>query len=40
MIFASYEVMGIADIEVFYNKQRKHSANGYIAPLKYEQLVA
>lgn len=24
-------------IEVFYNRQRKHSTNGYLAPLKYEQ---
>ena len=24
-------------IEVFYNRQRKHSSNGYLAPLKYEQ---
>jgi transposase InsO family protein len=24
-------------IEVFYNRQRCHSANGYLAPLAYEQ---
>ena len=24
-------------IEVFYNRQRKHSTNGYLSPLKYEQ---
>jgi len=27
-------------IEVFYNRQRKHSTNGYLAPLKYEQQLA
>ena len=27
-------------IEVFYNQHRKHSTNGCIAPLKYEELVA
>ncbi len=27
-------------IEVFYNRQRKHSANGYLAPFKYEQKLA
>jgi len=25
------------DIAVFYNRQRGHSANGYLAPLAYEQ---
>ena len=25
-------------IEVFYNRQRLHSANGYLAPLVYEQV--
>jgi transposase InsO family protein len=25
-------------IEVFYNRQRRHSANGYLAPLAFEQL--
>ncbi len=24
-------------IEVFYNRQRKHSSNSYLAPFKYEQ---
>jgi transposase InsO family protein len=28
-----------AYIEVFYNRQRCHSANGYLAPLAYEQAV-
>ncbi|WP_408635917.1 IS3 family transposase [Parendozoicomonas callyspongiae] len=27
-------------IEVFYNRQRKHSSNGYLAPFKYEQELA
>lgn len=27
-------------IEVYYNRQRKHSTNGYLAPLKYEQKLA
>jgi putative transposase len=27
-----------AYIEVFYNRQRCHSANGYLAPLAYEQV--
>ena len=27
-------------IEVFYNRQRKHSSNGYLAPFKYEQQLA
>ena len=27
-------------IEVFYNRQRKHSTNGYLAPLEYEQKLA
>ena len=27
-------------IEVFYNRQRKHSTNGYLAPLKYEKQLA
>ncbi len=27
-------------IEVFYNRQRKHSNNGYLAPFKYEQKLA
>ncbi len=27
-------------IEVFYNRQRKHSSNGYLAPFKYEQALA
>lgn len=27
-------------IEVFYNRQRKHSTNGYLSPLKYEQQLA
>jgi putative transposase len=26
-------------IEVFYNRQRGHSANGYLAPLAYEQTL-
>ena len=26
-------------IEVFYNRQRCHSANGYLAPLLYEQAL-
>jgi putative transposase len=26
-------------IEVFYNRQRGHSAHGYLAPLVYEQAV-
>jgi transposase InsO family protein len=26
-------------IEVFYNRQRCHSANGYLAPLTYEQAL-
>ena len=26
-------------IEVFYNRQRCHSANGYLAPLVYEQTL-
>ena len=26
-------------IEVFYNRQRCHSANGYLAPLLYEQVL-
>jgi transposase InsO family protein len=26
-------------IEVFYNRQRCHSANGYLAPLVYEQAL-
>ena len=26
-------------IEVFYNRQRCHSANGYLAPLAYEQVL-
>jgi putative transposase len=26
-------------IEVFYNRQRCHSANGYLAPLAYEQTL-
>jgi putative transposase len=28
-----------ADIEVFYNRQRCHSANGYLAPLVSEQTL-
>jgi transposase InsO family protein len=28
-----------AYIEVFYNRQRCHSANGYLAPLAYEQVL-
>ena len=28
-----------AYIEVFYNRQRCHAANGYLAPLAYEQAV-
>jgi transposase InsO family protein len=28
-----------AYIEVFYNRQRCHSANGYLAPLAYEQAL-
>jgi putative transposase len=28
-----------ADIEVFYNRQRGHSATGYLAPLLYEQAL-
>ena len=27
-------------IEVFYNRQRKHSTNGYLPPFKYEQNLA
>ena len=27
-------------IEVFYNRQRKHSTNGYLAPIVYEQKLA
>ena len=27
-------------IEVFYNRQRKHSTNGYPAPFVYEQKLA
>ena len=27
-------------IEVFYNRQRKHSTNGYLAPFKYEKQLA
>jgi len=27
-------------IEVFYNRQRKHSTNGYLAPFRYEQQLA
>jgi len=27
-------------IEIFYNRQRRHSANGYISPMQYEQLYA
>ena len=27
-------------IEVYYNRQRKHSGNGYMAPFKYEQELA
>ena len=27
-------------IEVFYNRQRKHSTNGYLAPFVYEQKLA
>ncbi len=27
-------------IDVFYNRQRKHSTNGYLAPFKYEQEAA
>ena len=27
-------------IEVFYNRQGKHSTNGYLAPFKYEQQLA
>ena len=27
-------------IEVFYNRQRKHSTNGYLAPFSYEQQLA
>jgi len=27
-------------IEVFYNRQRKHSTNGYLSPVKYEQKLA
>ena len=27
-------------VEVFYNRQRKHSTNGYLAPFKYEQKLA
>jgi len=26
-------------VEVFYNRQRCHSANGYLAPLAYEQTL-
>jgi len=26
-------------VEVFYNRQRCHSANGYLAPLVYEQAL-
>jgi len=25
-------------IEIFYNRQRRHSANGYISPMQFEQL--
>jgi putative transposase len=28
-----------ASIEVFYNRQRCHAANGYLAPLLYEQTL-
>ena len=27
-------------IEIFYNRQRRHSANGYISPMQFEQLNA
>ncbi len=27
-------------IEVYYNRQRKHSTDGYLAPFKYEQQLA
>ena len=27
-------------IEVFHNRQRKHSTNGYLSPFKYEQQLA
>ncbi|MGB1272201.1 MAG: hypothetical protein ACPG5T_09010, partial [Endozoicomonas sp.] len=27
-------------VEVFYNRQRKHSTNGYLAPFVYEQNLA
>ena len=27
-------------VEVFYNRQRKHSTNGYLAPFVYEQKLA
>ncbi|OED45082.1 hypothetical protein ACH42_05785 [Endozoicomonas sp. (ex Bugula neritina AB1)] len=27
-------------IEVFYNRQRKHSTNDYLAPFMYEQILA
>ena len=27
-------------IEVYYNRQRKHSTNDYLAPFKYEQQLA
>jgi putative transposase len=26
-------------IEIFYNRQRRHSARGYVAPVVYEQTV-
>jgi transposase InsO family protein len=30
---------GFESIAVFYNRQRCHSANGYLAPLVYEQAL-
>jgi hypothetical protein len=36
----AYRLIGINSyIEVFYNRQRCHSANGYLAPLAYEQTL-
>ena len=27
-------------IEIFYNRLRKHSANGYVSPMQFEELCA
>jgi hypothetical protein len=34
-----FQTAVFAYIEVFYNRQRCHAANGYLAPLLYEQTL-